>query len=42
MDHYHGSQGLKLKVTGQGQDTVGLTSISRYVLEMVKDSLVMM
>jgi len=27
MDHYHGSQWLKLMVTGQGQDTVGLTSI---------------
>jgi len=25
--HYHVSQGLKLKVTGQDQDAVGLTSI---------------
>ena len=27
VGHHHSLQGLKLKVTGQGQDTVGLTSL---------------
>jgi len=27
VDHYHGSQGVKLKFTGQSKDAVGLTSI---------------
>jgi len=27
VGHCHGSQGIKLKVTGQGQDVVGLTLI---------------
>jgi len=27
VGHYHGSQGLKLKVTGEGQGAVGLTLI---------------